>query len=84
MRVGLIRVLHRPVFGRQDFVQPSIELAADEFCAVLRREVLKRLGLCEWQKIAPVILHKFSRFNNTPNILRFLYEEPTHNDRKCG
>ena len=33
---------------------------------------------------APISSHNFSQFNNISNMLRYLYEKPPHNNRKCG
>ena len=33
---------------------------------------------------APISSHNFISFNNIANILRYLYEKPPHNSRKCG
>ena len=32
----------------------------------------------------PVGSRNFIRFNNISNIVRYLYEKPSHNNRKCG
>ena len=34
--------------------------------------------------LLPVVSHNFVSFNNISNMLRYLYEKPPHNNRKCG
>ena len=36
------------------------------------------------ENAAPIRSHNFIRFNNIPNMLRYLYEKPPYTNRKCG
>ena len=36
------------------------------------------------QEVSPISSQNFISFNNISNILRYVYEKPPHNKRKCG
>ena len=46
------------------------------------REVFKQVLI--HQPNAPIGLRNFISLNNIPNIVRYLYEKPPYNKRKCG